>query len=144
MYRPNTITISSTDTKETPKCNKKNSTFSQSTPFIKRLQSLKIMIFLLVLTSMTQTYLLFSISSTQDTLGRSKVGTDVVQKTSLKKGYALQKRQLGRPLKAPKKVSLTKPKSKRPSKVKKKGKVKRVHKARATQRTPRTHRLTGI
>jgi len=116
MFTPDTQPITSTNTKETPKCNKINSTFSQSTPFIRRLLSLKIMIFLMVLISMMQTYLLFSISSTQDTHGRYKDGTDVQQEVSSKRVSVNPKRRLGLPLKAPTKVYLTKPKLKKPSK----------------------------
>ena len=142
MSTPNTHSLTSTHTEETPQCNKKNSIFSQSNPLYKRLTSLNVMMFLLVLTSMTQMFWLGSTLSTQAWCGRCKVGTDVAQKDLLKKVSVNPKRRLDLPLKAPTRVTLPKAKLKKPSK-------KRTRKKRTRTRTkeltsPREHRLTGI
>ena len=147
MNTSDTQHIISTITEETPICNKKNSNFLQSETLPTQSALLRnSLIFLVMLTSMTQMYLLGSILSTQAQCGTCKVGTDVVQKTSSTRVSAKQKRRLGTPLKAPTKVIRStadrkklsnKPTKKRTSKTRKYTRTKNA-------RTPRTHRLTGI
>ena len=143
--------ITSTPTEETPTCNKKNSFFSQSETHTTQSVLLRnSLIFLVVLTSMTQTYLLGNILSTQAQCGTCKVGTDVVQETSSTKVSAKQKRRLGTPLKAPTKViRSTADRKKLSKKPTKKPTRKRTNKTRTytrtkNARTPKTHRLSGI
>ena len=144
MSIPNAHSITSTTTQETPQCNKKNSTFSQSNPLYKRLTSLKMMMFLLVLTSMTQMFMLGSTLSTPASCGSCKAGTDVVQKGSYTKVFANPKRQLTPTLKAQKKVAPPKSLKKRSKKSKTNTRRKRTRTRTKESKPPRAHRLTGI
>ena len=137
-----TYPITSTYTEESPTCNKKNSTFLQSKTHPTQSALLRnSLIFLIMLTSMTQMYLLGNTLSTQAQCGTCKVGTDVAQQDSYTRASVSQRRHLDRPLKATKKVT--------PPKSLKKRSKKRTRKARTRTRTkvsapPRAVRLTGI
>jgi len=139
---PSTYQITSTNTEESPTCNQKNSTFLQSETQPTQSALLRnSLIFLIMLTSMTQMYLLGSTLSTQAQCGTCKVGTDVAHKGLYTRAYVKQRRLSGTTLKAPKKVT--------PPKSLKKRSKKRTRKARTRTRTktsaaPRAVRLSGI
>lgn len=142
MSSSDTHHIISTDTKEIPTWNKKNSSFLELKTHTTQSALLRnSLIFLVVLTSMTQLYLLGSILSTQATVGDYKDGTEDVQKTSSSKEFVNQRKQSGISLKPPAKISP-------PQNLKKpykKGKPNTRTRTRTKNaRTPRAHRLTGI
>ena len=150
MSISSTNNITSTNTKETPICNKKNSTsFKSKTPPTQSALLRNSLVFLIMLTSMTQMYLLGSTLSTQAQCGTCKVGTDAVHKGLYTRAYVKQRRLSGTTLKAPKKVTPPKSLKKRSNKGSNKGSKKSTRKARTRTRTkeltsPREHRLTGI